>query len=748
MEGWLRRIRLRVGDNARVMIVATHSAERLPELDYTHLKETFPGMLVGSFEVDSRTGDGLPGLREAIRQQAAQLPQMGQMISPRWVKAREEVLARAGSEPQIRYNEFEEICERHGVTDSEIITLAQLMHDLGQVIYYGEDEGLRDIVVLNPDWLTKAISYVLEDKQTREAAGVLDHVRLRDIWQDRDDGATYAARYHPYFLRLMEKFDVSYRLADDQLHSLVAQLVPHERPALPWRVRTQPPVGIRVLALTCRLSEPPPGLIPWLTVRHHRDSSGLHWRRGVFLRHHISTYASEALLELRAPSELAVEVRAPSPDMYFNVLRDSIEQLITDRWPGLTRELFIPCPRNASDGSMCPGEFDLDALQRWRQKDITSIPCPKCAEQLELSLLLTGFTVPAQTLTAELKQVHDQLGRIEHGVVRVEALAAEATESLRRVLRVVSTEVIDCPRLFTLVPKRGTVGTILRFHQRHYRLTLWCENPDGWHQWDQAAYELDPPREWFVKISPYAMLIFRTLQLVVPTAGAITGVVLSPDELARVKEDLKLMDTLVADLPSDMKQQGGEPSLGPATGQLTNAQGQALRTLRATLFEQDRLRAFGGLRRVQDPSGDFLWICPTHYTAYDPGLPTVPDQGNPCQPQRGSGPQQRTDLQLCALQRASATCGLAVLQAAATPAGQGWRLDAGGLRACWGDPVAVRGAGPGQGVRAAAGCWVQAACSSSVMATVTPRASRPRMWLRIFLSRLMRRACQSAPRSR
>ena len=50
-------------------------------------------------------------------------------------------------------------------------TLAELMHDPRQIIYYGDDEGLRDFVVLNPEWLTKAISYVLEDEPTRKAAG-------------------------------------------------------------------------------------------------------------------------------------------------------------------------------------------------------------------------------------------------------------------------------------------------------------------------------------------------------------------------------------------------------------------------------------------------------------------------------------------------------------------------------------------------------------------------------------------------
>jgi hypothetical protein len=49
----------------------------------------------------------------------------------------------------------------------------------------------------------------------------------------------------------------------------------------------------------------------------------------------------------------------------------------------------------------------------------------------------------------------------------------------------------------------------------------------------------------------------------------------------------------------------------------------------------------------------------------------------------------------------------------------------------------VAGSGPGQDVTVSS-CAGQAACSSSVMVTVTPRAFRTWMWVRIFLSRLMR----------
>ena len=623
VEDWLRLIRLRVGSDARAIVIATHCEERLPDLDYSDLEQSFPNILTGNFEVDNRTGAGIRELRNAIAREAAQLPLMGQLLSPRWVAARDDILARGQSEPHISYEQFVKICNAHGVTGKETITLAQLLHDLGHIIYYAEDEGLRDIVVLNPEWLTKAISYVLEDKTTKDAAGVLEHARLRQLWQDRSDGWGYPARYHPYFLRLMEKFDVSYRLDGDQPRSLIAQLVPHKRPDLPWQTDTKLPNRIRRLALVCELSEPSPGIIPWLTVRHHRASTNRHWRRGVFLRHPTEAYKSEALLELLRPDKLSIEVRAPAPDLYFHVIRDSVEDLISSRWPGLTYQLLIPCPHQENDGSQCPGRFPLDGLLRLRESDLTVVPCMQCAQQHEISLLLTGFGVSPQPLMVEVKQMHEQLTRVETGVARIEGQAAETAVAVRRVLRVVSTEVTDCPSLFTLAKAWPSKGNRMRIYQHHYELTLWCEHPGYWHPWAKATYKIDPPKDWFSTVAPYAVLIFRTLQLIVPLVGSIAVALLPRERIESAEARLEVMKTLVEDLPSVLPELGdGGPE--QTTNKLTSAEADALRALRAIIFKSDPLRSFGGLKRVVAPSGDFLWVCADHYAEYDPGLPVLP----------------------------------------------------------------------------------------------------------------------------
>jgi hypothetical protein len=248
----------------------------------------------------------------------------------------------------------------------------------------------------------------------------------------------------------------------------------------------------------------------------------------------------------------------------------------------------------------------------------------ECAQLHEISVLLTGFTVSDQPIGAELTQIHEQLNRIEDGIVRVEGQAAETAESVRRVMRVISTEVTDCPRLFTLTSDHATGGRRARVYQSHYRLILWCEHPGYWHPWPRASYELDVPKDWFAKICPYAILIVKTLQLVVPLAGSIAIASLPKEQIESAEAHLELMKVIVDDFPKDPAQDLSNASSAEALGQLTQAEGQALRALRAIIFDNDKARAFGGLRRVQAPSGEYLWVCGDHYSEYDPGLPAVP----------------------------------------------------------------------------------------------------------------------------
>jgi len=191
VEEWLKLIRLRVGKNARVIIVSTHcqTGEHIARIDKPVFERDFGSMIVDFIEVDSLVDDpesgdkcGVVELKKLIADAAAELEQMGMAFNINWKAARDELIELGKTQPRINYSEFVEVCSKHSLSEIDTSTLIRLMHDLGYIVYYGDDERLKNDVVLQPEWLTKAIGFVLEDRETEKRDGILPDTHLRKVW--------------------------------------------------------------------------------------------------------------------------------------------------------------------------------------------------------------------------------------------------------------------------------------------------------------------------------------------------------------------------------------------------------------------------------------------------------------------------------------------------------------------------------------------------------------------------------------
>ncbi len=614
VEDWLRRLRARLGKTARVIVVATHSHEgRCHDIDRAALEAEFGAMLVDCVAVNSEDGDGIARLKALIADTAAGLPQMGGIWPRDWVKVRDALAARREAEPFIGWDEYQTLCAKVGINDQrQREVLAWLLHELGHIIHFADEATLKDTMVLDAEWASKAVSRVLEDVTTITAGGVLDHRRLAEIWgRPGPDGPGFDHVHHPFFLRLMERFDASYRIVHpttgETNHSLVAQMLPTARPStLPWTAADALPEGMRQLRLECRLRDEAPGLMPWLVVRTHRYSNRLHWRGGAHL--HYPEHQSEALVEVLPQNRLSLCVRAPHPDHFFALLHDGIETLLRERWPGLKPVFAIPCPQVADDGGACPGWFDIATARLARSREIRTIQCHSCLEGQDVSLLLTGFAAPGDPMDVRLDRIEGKMDGL-----------TERARELRLLLRGLTSDVRDCPPLFTLLPRDRAAWNPKRMVDQAYILTLWCTHPGHEHPVAGASYTVTLAKEWFATAAPYLSVTLKALRLLVPLGDAA---ILTQLDSPAIKADLNLMDKFAAALPADVAT--GERSLDGGDSPL-RAENALLRWLAATLADSDTKRRFGGLRRVQDKaSGDIHWVCDEHARAYDPGPVELP----------------------------------------------------------------------------------------------------------------------------
>ncbi|MEP0906429.1 ADP-ribosylation factor-like protein [Leptolyngbya subtilissima ST-M1] len=632
VEDWLKMLRLRVGEAARVIIVSTHckTGERIARIDKPVLRRDYGDMIVDFLEVDSLvddpdTGDkvGIDALKQLIAETAKTFDQMGAKLNRAWRESRDELLAL--NESRITYANFAAVCDRHGLSAIATRTLADLMHDLGYIVYYGDDEALQDDVVLQPEWLTKAIGFVLEDRTTQAMDGILPDSRLKEVLFDHPfaNEPRYSPDLYPFFLRLMEKYDVSYRL-EDGTASLVSQHVPQVRPDdLPWLPEEDPDPNHRRLAMVCVMEESPPGLIPWMIVRTHDyiykryESNGkehrLHWQKGMFLR---NNRHGTAMLELR-DRELRLYTEAVWPEYFTNVLQQILQTLIDDTWPGLKDRYHfaVPCPTK-TDNRACMGRFRIGFLRQALGDGDVNDRCQVCGTRHKIVNLLYGFE--DETTREQLTRIETKVNEIQGNLIEWESRIANYTMSI---MRAIANEAKEGPRLFTLEPIDGNWR---RLFDKRYRLHLWCEaeNCQHWvHQPDLGVYEFEAPREWVTKVAPYANLVSRVLKTVLPVAIPAANLYFGKDIMDdwTIQKSLDAMKDATGTL---LKEDFSVTEPGRLKdGLLTEAERSGILTLHAFLREEDPHHQRLGLKRMPTYTGDYLWLCETHYQAAQPKIP-------------------------------------------------------------------------------------------------------------------------------
>ncbi len=408
VEEWIELIRRRAPE-ARILVVATHGGpkERQPDIDRQAFWDRFgKEMVIEFFHIDSRPDPGtqacrgIAELKQAIARVAAGLPEMGRTFPKHWQAVREQL--RTSEEAYLPLERVFELCREQGIGREDARLLLRICHRLGDLIHYEHDPILRDLVILKPDWLATAISFVLDDEQTRKQTyGLVSFARLGQLWKDPDRPPEdrYPERLHRIFLRLMERFDLSYRVADEtEDTSLIGQLVPDVRPELGPHWPQNPAAGDQQQLQICRIldtakgqSATAEGLFYQLIVRLHKYSLGrtdhkasVHWQRGLVLE---DDTGARAFLE-HMGDDVRIRVRSPYPERFLAALTYEVKWLVESFWKGLRCEVTVPCLTIREDGQPCKGLFEVGQLIENKGRNRPEQPCIVCNEWQNIEQLL------------------------------------------------------------------------------------------------------------------------------------------------------------------------------------------------------------------------------------------------------------------------------------------------------------------------------------------------------------------------
>ncbi len=156
---------------------------------------------------------------------------------------------------------------------------------------------------------------------------------------------------------------------------------------------------------------------------------------------------------------------------------------------------------------------------------------------------------------------------------------------------------------------------------------MWCEAENCQHPVQDVVkdkrtgvYEFKASREWVQRVAPYANFISGILRTVLPLVAPAVNVYFGAKTIdeSGLKDHLDLMKTGTGKLlkiikitdPSRLRQ-----------GVLTEAERSGVLALHAFLREKDPNHEHLGLKRIPTYTGDYLWLCETHYQEAQPKIP-------------------------------------------------------------------------------------------------------------------------------
>lgn len=219
-----------------------------------------------------KTGADIEKLLLIIRRELANLEGINDPLPKSWfqVKTHLERMKR----DYILYHEYQSICQNEKINEQlKQSTLMELLHQLGIVLNFRDDFGLKSVPVLNPEWVTNGVYKILNDNLLMtQFRGILTLQELKRILDD----SKYPDDKPEFIIKMMEKFELCF-LLDNRDKYLIPDLLPKEEPATgEWE---------NVLAFEYHYNILPSSIISRFIVRmHHQADKKTWWRSGIVLK--------------------------------------------------------------------------------------------------------------------------------------------------------------------------------------------------------------------------------------------------------------------------------------------------------------------------------------------------------------------------------------------------------------------------------------------------------------------------------
>ena len=239
IEYWLELIKSYGGDSP-VLLVASKSESFSLDINKNDLQEKYPNLVKGAvLATSAKSGKGIEDLHSAIFEQAKKVPSVNVTLPRSFIAVKDKIekLKDKKKSTVIEENAYRNLCKKNDITDDERQNiLLQLLHDMGVVLHYENDDRLSDFGILNPEWATAGVYKLVNSPKIKESQGKFTLGEVKDVLQDE---VTYPANMRRRIVDLMKKFELTYELPISQDTYILPSALPANQPELKeWDANT------------------------------------------------------------------------------------------------------------------------------------------------------------------------------------------------------------------------------------------------------------------------------------------------------------------------------------------------------------------------------------------------------------------------------------------------------------------------------------------------------------------------------
>jgi internalin A len=375
---WLNIIKL-LGDNSPVIIVLNKCDQPTKEIPIKEYKESFNN-ISGFYKISLEKGyeDKLNLFKDELIKQVSYLPHIGTPLPKRWVDIRNDLEnLKLSGKNYISLDEYFNICKKHYRIQTSALFLSEYFHDLGVILHFQKDIELKETVILNHEWITKAVYKLLDDQKIIDQNGMFDDYDIERIWSTIE---FKNKRLELLSLMKNKKFDLCFSLPNGGY--LIPRLLPVDEVGHNW---ISSPENMK---FEFRYKFMPKGILTRLIVKMNSDIyDNKYWRYGVIFKYEDTlAFVREKYFE----NKITVELSGSSKREYLYAIRKTIKEIHTD-YNNIQVQEMIPCICPLCKTIDSPYFFKNSLLQRYEQRGLTEIRCDLSLENVSIALLTSDI---------------------------------------------------------------------------------------------------------------------------------------------------------------------------------------------------------------------------------------------------------------------------------------------------------------------------------------------------------------------